>query len=402
MSRMRIACVGGGPAGLSFGILARRQGHEVTVHERLPEGVTYGWGVVFWDDLLHELDEHDPVTATVVRKHAFHWRDHVVDVQGRAPVRIPCHGFSICRHTLLRILADRARDAGVHLHYESPVQDPAELGDVDLVVAGDGVGSCLRKRAQDVFGTEVTWRRNKYIWLGTSRVFDSFTFPFVGTPAGWVWSHCYGYDAASSTFIVEMAPETWRGLRLDQLDTDATMRRLEELFAAQLDGHSLRPPSGAGEAAPWLEFRLVTNRNWNAGIVALMGDAAHTTHFSVGAGTRLALEDAMGLADALREHVDLPAALAAYRERRAAELAAAQQEARNSAAWFENVPRYIDRDAVQFARLMSARRSTLLQHIPPGAYLQLEGLARRAPALNRAGRRAVRGLRGLRRPTPTS
>jgi anthraniloyl-CoA monooxygenase len=396
---MRIACVGGGPAGLSFGILARQQGHEVTVHERLPEGVTYGWGVVFWDDLLHELDERDPVTAAAVRKHAFRWEDQVVDVQGRAPVHVPSHGYSTGRHTLLRLLADRARDVGVELRYESPVQDPAELHDVDLVVACDGVGSGVRKRSEDVFGTAVTRRRNKYIWLGTSRVFDSFTFPFVQTPAGWVWAHCYGFDAASSTFIVEMAPETWQGLGLDRLGTDETMRRLEELFAAQLDGHPLRPQSGAGETAPWLEFQLVTNRRWHAGNVALMGDAAHTTHFSIGSGTRLALEDAMGLADALREHPDLETALTAYGDRRAAELAHAQSEALNSAAWFESVPRYIDRDAGTFAELMMARRSALLPHVPPAAYARLAALASRAPALTNAGRRALRGLRGLRRPT---
>jgi 2-polyprenyl-6-methoxyphenol hydroxylase-like FAD-dependent oxidoreductase len=245
----------------------------------------------------------------------------------------------------------------------------------------------------------VTRRRNKYIWLGTSRVFDSFTFPFVRTAAGWVWAHCYGFDAASSTFIVEMAPETWQGLGMDRLGTDETMRRLEELFAAHLDGHPLRPQSGAGETAPWLEFQLVTNRRWHAGNVALMGDAAHTTHFSIGSGTRLALEDAMGLADALREHPDLATALSAYGDRRAAELAHAQREALNSAAWFESVPRYIDRDAGTFAELMMARRSALLPHVPPAAYARLAALSSRAPALTTAGRRALRGLRGLRRPT---
>jgi anthraniloyl-CoA monooxygenase len=400
---MRIACIGGGPAGLGFGILARQQlgnACEVTVSERLPEGVTYGWGVVFWDDLLDELDRRDAVLAAAVRKHAFRWEDQVVDVQGRTPVRIPSHGYSMGRHTLLRILADRAREVGVELRYDTAVQDPAELGDADLVVAGDGVGSAFRKRAEDVFGTAVTRRRNKYIWLGTSRVFDSFTFPFVQTPAGWVWAHCYGFDSISSTFIVEMAPETWRGLGFDGLGTDATMRRLEELFAGQLEGHPLRPQSGAGDTAPWLEFQLVTNHRWHAGNVALMGDAAHTTHFSIGSGTRLALEDAMGLADALQEQPDLGTALTAYGERRAAALRQTQQEALNSAAWYENVPRYIDRDAEQVARLMAARRSALLPHVPPGAYLRLAGLASSAPLLTHAGRRALRGLRGLRRPSP--
>ncbi|MGY1638878.1 FAD-dependent monooxygenase, partial [Geodermatophilus sp. SYSU D00742] len=372
---MRIACVGGGPAGLYFGILARLldAGHEVTVYERFPEGVTYGWGVVFPDDLLTQLDARDVPTAQQVRKHAHRWVDTLVDVQGREPVRISGHGYAMGRQTLLGLLADRARELGVVVRYDHPVRAGTDLADADLVIAADGVNSRLRDRAPEAFGTSVAQRRNKYIWLGTSRVFGSFTFPFVETGAGWVWAHAYAFDDETSTFVVETTPETWRGLGFDRLDVDATMRRLEDVFAGVLDGHALRPQPGGHRTAPWLEFQAVTNARWHDGRVALVGDAAHTTHFTIGSGTRLALEDAMGLADALTEHDALEPALEAYGRRRSAQLRMTQRKAANSARWFEHLPRFIEQD--RFPDLLLRRRSALQFHLPPGVFLRLSDAA---------------------------
>jgi anthraniloyl-CoA monooxygenase len=395
----KITCVGGGPAGLYFAILAKRldPGHAVTVLDRFPEGVTYGWGVVFWDGLLEDLDRSDPHTARQVRDNAFRWSDQVVQVNGTTPARIPSHGYSMGRRTLLAILGERARELGVELHFGHEIEDVSELADIDLIVASDGVNSRLRQDEGHEFGTTVERGRNRYIWLGTSKVFESFTFPFVHTHAGWIWAHAYGFDSESSTFIVETSPETWRGLGFDTLPPEQTMRLLGGIFEADLDGHSLKPQAGTGESTPWLEFRTVTNRSWHHGNMALMGDAAHTTHFTIGSGTRLALEDAIGLAAQLQKHGDVSSALAAYGEQRAAEVLEAQRRARNSARWFESVPRYIGLGTPALAKLMNHRRSSILPRIPPRLYLQLMRGASRAPGLAELGRRGVLGWRNLSR-----
>lgn len=392
---MRIACVGGGPAGLFFSILAGRLegGHRISVHERFPAGVTYGWGVVFWNDLLTQLDDRDPPTAQALRAEAFRWEDQVVDVAGRAPVRIPSHGYSMARQRLLEILAGRARDLGVEIHYRHEVEDRSELGDADLVIACDGVNSALRTRGRDDFGTAIAQGSNRYIWLGTSQVFRSFTFPFRRTEAGWIWAHAYGFDADTSTFVVETTPETWRGLGFDRMPADATMRRLEEIFAGPLDGHPLRPQAGTRDTAPWLQFQGVANRRWHAGPVALMGDAAHTTHFTIGSGTRLALEDAMALADALSHCDRLDQALESYGRRRRAALRTTLRSAANSARWFERLPRYVERD--RFADLLLRRRSAFQAYLPPGLFLRLSDAALSFPAVTEPVRRALARLLSL-------
>lgn len=393
---MRIACVGGGPGGLFFAILAQQlEGVEaVTVYERLPEGVTYGWGVVFWDGLLEDLDASDEPTARAVRAQAFQWRDQVIEVQGRPPVRLPGHGYSMSRRAMRALLTERARAVGVDLRFDHSVEDLAELADYDLVVACDGVNSGFRRRHSDQFGPAVERRRNKYIWLGTSKIFESFSFPFVWTQAGWLWAHAYGYGAEGSTFVVETSPETWIGLGFDRLAPEPTMRELERIFAEQLDGRMLKPPAGRHDTTPWLEFQTVSNARWHHGNVALLGDAAHTTHFTIGSGTRLALEDGIALASKLRDHDALEPALAAYSSQRTAELEAVAREAAGSAQWFEDVPRYIDRDSDDFARLLISRRWPLVRRLP-SAYLGLRRAAAAVPVVSKPARRAVRRLRGL-------
>jgi anthraniloyl-CoA monooxygenase len=391
--------VGAGPAGLYFAILAKRLDPDqaVTVIERGPEGTTYGWGVVFWDGLLEDLERTDPETARQVRENAFRWSDLVVRVDATPAVNEPGHGYSIRRQTLLSILTERARALEVELVFGREIEDVSELADSDLVVASDGVNSRLRQRSADHLGTTVVRGRNKYIWLGTSKVFNSFTFPFVHTQAGLIWAHAYGFDSGNSTFIVETSLDTWRGLGFDGLSPNESMRLLEGIFDASLDGHPLRPQVGTRDDTPWLEFQTVTNRSWHHGNLALIGDAAHTTHFTIGSGTRLALEDAIGLATQLREHADIPSALTAYGKQRSGDLIEAQRTARNSAHWFENVPRYIRHGTPELAELMSRRRSSFLRRMPPVLYLWLIHAGSRAPALTNLARRGVFGWRNLSR-----
>jgi 2-polyprenyl-6-methoxyphenol hydroxylase-like FAD-dependent oxidoreductase len=379
---MRIVCVGGGPAGLYFAILMRKRGdHEVTVLERNPAGVTYGWGVVFWDDLLAELRASDPPTAREIEAAAFRWSGERLVVGSREPVDAPGGGYGIARQRLLDVLLGRALSLGVRVEFESQVE---ELPDADLIVGSDGVNSCVRRLHGDRFGTTVSTGRNKYIWLGTSKVFELFTFAFVETEAGWIWCHAYGFDDRTSTFIVECAPETWAGLGFDRLGDDETLRLLERLFASQLGGHPLRANGGAS----WLNFRTLTNAVWHVDDTVLMGDAAHTTHFTIGSGTKLALEDAITLAAKLHQG-ELHPALEAYERERRLALRPTQTDARFSAQWFEDVPRYADLQPDRLFALLHERRSPLLPHLPPALYYRLHQATHEIPALRRLRRWAA-------------
>jgi 2-polyprenyl-6-methoxyphenol hydroxylase-like FAD-dependent oxidoreductase len=366
---MRIACVGGGPAGLYLAILMKAHGrdHDVRVFERNPPGLTYGWGVVFWDDLLEQLEASDPLTASEIRTSSFRWNGQLLAVEDKVPVHVGGHGYGIGRQRLLDILVERARGLGVQVEFEREIESADKLRGGDLIVACDGVNSPLRQRHREQFRTDVAVGRNKYIWLGTSRVFDSFTFAFVNTDAGWIWCHAYGFDGSASTFIAECSPETWTGLGFDRLDEDESIRLLEQLFERQLRGHHLKSKA----RATWLNFRTVRNASWHADNIVLMGDAAHTTHFTIGSGTRLALEDAISLAARLEEDAHLDRALERYEQDRRAALVRTQSDARLSARWFESVPRYIEREPRQVFALLRERRSPLLPRIPPSAYYGL-------------------------------
>jgi anthraniloyl-CoA monooxygenase len=400
---MRIACVGGGPGGLFFAILAKQIAavESVTVFERSPEGVTFGWGVVFWDELLEALEEHDAPTGRAVREAAFTWHDQIIDVRGAGdggpPVNLGGHGYAMNRREMRGLLIDRARELGVEVRFDHAVTDVGELSGYDLVVAADGVNSVLRSN-DPAFGTTVERGRNKYIWLGTGKVFESFTFPFVRAGSGWMWAHAYGYsdsgDASGSTFVVETTPQVWDELGFGKLGPADTMRVLEKLFAEQLDGHTLTTSSPDPDVTPWLEFRTVRNTSWHHGNLVLLGDAAHTTHFTIGSGTRLALLDSMALADALRASSDVGQAAAAYERRRVAELAPVAAEADASAGWFENIDSYIRHGSRGFATLLVDRRRFLARRLP-GAYLGLRKARRAAAAtpLAQPAKRVVRRLR---------
>jgi anthraniloyl-CoA monooxygenase len=357
---MKIVCVGGGPAGLYFAVLAklRNRYHDVTVVERNPAGVTYGWGVVFWDDLLDELYRNDPVSAREVHEVSALWGGQEVHIRGGHKAYLGGYGYSLGRKRLLDILVARARDLGVDVQFERDVKNLSEFPDADLIIACDGVNSSIRQLHSDHFQTDVDVGRNKYIWLGTNRVFDSFTFAFEETAAGWIWFHAYCFDAETSTLIVECSPETWAGLGFDELEPDQSVKLLEEIFERHLNHYSLinRMPRGVDKAL-WLNFRRISNNNWYYDNVVLMGDAAHTTHFAIGSGTKLAIADAIALAKELAAHNDLTSALHAYQEYRRSALLTTQQDALNSARWFEDVPRYIDQQATtQFAYSLWKRR----------------------------------------------
>ncbi|MET9623033.1 FAD-dependent monooxygenase [Streptomyces sp. NPDC006464] len=387
---MKIACVGGGPAGLYFAILMKRQdpSHEITVYEKNPAGSTYGWGVTYWAGLLDKLRDGDPESAEAISAASVTWTDGVAIVREERTVHRGDAGFGIGRRTMLALLTERAESLGVRVEFEHEITDPAdELADADLVVAGDGVNSVLRERHAAHFGSETVLGRNQYIWLGTTKVFDSFTFSFVETDHGWIWCYAYGFSGEQSTCVVECSPETWTGLGLDRLDEADSLALLEKLFVGLLEGHELIGRAQAGGSAQWLNFRTLTNRSWHHGNLVLLGDAAHTTHYSIGAGTTLALEDALALAEALREDTaDLDAALSRYGRRRRAELLSAQSAARYSARWYENLPRYMRLAPVQMFALLGQRHSPLLPHIPPQLYYRIDKAADQLEPLRRLKR----------------
>ncbi|MET7684958.1 FAD-dependent monooxygenase [Streptomyces sp. NPDC005423] len=385
--RVKVACVGGGPAGLYLSILLKLQdpSHDVTVYERNAEGSTYGWGVTYWRGLLDQLRAHDPESAQAVDEHSVRWSDGVARVRDLTTSQPGDEGHGIGRHRLLKILAERARQLGVRLEFDHEI-DPDDLPDADLVVAADGVHSAVRTRHADHFGSTLVPGRNQYIWLGTSKVFSSFTFAFVESEHGWIWCYGYAFGPEGSTCVIECAPETWTGLGLDRAAEADGPALLEKLFADLLDGHPLIGRPAADGSSPWLTFRTLTNRTWHRGNLVLLGDAAHTTHYSIGAGTTLALEDAMALAAALRAHAELPRALAAYERERRSALLSIQSAARYSAQWYENLARYIDLPPHRMFALLGQRHSPLLPYVPPQLYYGIDKAAGRLEALRRLKR----------------
>jgi anthraniloyl-CoA monooxygenase len=354
---MRIVCVGGGPAGLYFAISMKRRdpAHEVLVVERNRPDDTFGWGVVLSDQTLENLEANDPESAAEIRASFAYWDDIEVHVRG-ARVRSGGHGFcGIGRKRLLQILRDRARALGVATEYESEVETLDRYGDADLIVAADGINSKVRTRYADSFAPDIELRANKFIWLGTHRPFDAFTFIFTETKAGWIWAHAYRFDRDTATFIVECQEATWRGLGFDRLDTDGSIALCEEIFAPWLDGHPLMSNARHLRGSAWLNFPRVSCARWSFGKIVLMGDAAHTAHFSIGSGTKLALEDAIELAALLAERRPLPETLALYEERRRVEVLKLQSAARNSTEWFEAMPRYAALEPLQFTYSLLTR-----------------------------------------------
>ncbi len=351
-----IAVVGAGPGGLylAISLKLRDPSLKVVVHERNRPDDTFGWGVVFSDQTLANLKADDPETAATIEAAFVHWDDIDVHIHGQT-IRSGGHGFAgIGRQKLLTLLQDRARSLGVDLRFESEIADIRALP-ADLVVAADGLNSRIRNENPETFGVDIDVRTNKYIWLGTKQSFDAFTFAFVETPHGWIWAHAYQFEPGASTFIVECTEATWRGLGFDAMDQDQTCRAAEALFADWLGGHALMSNARHLRGSAWLNFPRVACANWRDGKVVLLGDAAHTAHFSIGSGTKLAFEDAIRLAETLTEADDLDAGLAAYEAERRVEVLKLQSAARNSTEWFETVDRYVDLEPLQFAYSLLTR-----------------------------------------------
>ena len=357
---MKIACIGGGPAGLYFAISMklRDPAHEVALFERNPRGVTFGWGVVFSDQTVDNLMANDPVSGAAIVEGFAHWDDIAVHIGGQCHVSSG-HGFiGIGRKALLGLLSARAEELRVALHYGADRDpDPAAWDGFDLVIAADGINSRIRDSRPAAFGVEIEERANKFIWLGTSKTFDAFTFAFEQTEAGWIWAHAYRFAADCSTFIVECSPATWAGLGFDTMDQAAVIERCEQIFADHLEGHKLLSNAAhLSGAAAWLNFRRIACERWSDGKVILIGDAAHSAHFSIGSGTKLALEDAIKLAEVLnRPGLPLAQALDEYHSERSLEVLKLQNSARNSTEWFETLDRYLDFEPWQFAYSLLTR-----------------------------------------------
>jgi anthraniloyl-CoA monooxygenase len=358
---MKIVCIGGGPGGLYFAISAKRRdaGHDITVIERDPPGATYGWGFVYRDNLLDTLYHHDCESATKLRAASVLWQEQEIRMGDDDTAYRSGYGYGLRRATLLEILGRRATELGVAVQYRQDVEDPAEFADADVIVAADGANSRVRQLHAEHFGTTVDTGANPYIWLGTDKEFDRFVFDFQETPAGWVWCYAYPSSPGIGTFVVECQQQTWEGLGLDTLGDEDGVRMLEKIFSRTLDGHSLISRS-RGQPARWLHFTQVRNKRWVHDNVVLVGDAAHTTHFTLGSGTRQAMIDAIALAQSLHQHDDsVGAALRAYERGRQPRMRRAQAEARTSMAWYERLDRYTDRNAVELAVAMSNRHGAL-------------------------------------------
>ena len=357
---MKILCLGGGPAGLYFAISMklRDPSHDVTVLERNGAGDTFGWGVVLSDDALSRLQKNDPPSAQAIRDHFIYWDDIAVIRDGHRQVS-GGHGFAgIGRRQLLILLQERARDLGVDLQFRTEFQTAEHYRrDYDLVVACDGLNSKVRTEYADVFRPDIDMRRCKFVWLGTKQKFDdAFTFIFEKTPQGWLWAHVYSFDADTATFIVECAQETWDAMGFEGMSKEQIVETCRDVFKDHLGGHELM--SNAAHlrgSAVWMNFPRVICDRWYHENVVLMGDAAATGHFSIGSGTRLALDSAIALADYLHSEPDLPRAFARYQEERRVEVLRLQSAARNSLEWFEEVERYLDLDPIQFTYSLLTR-----------------------------------------------
>jgi len=344
---LKIACIGGGPAGLYFSILMKRArpGSVVRVFERNRPDDTFGFGVVFSDATLDNLAQADPASYEAITRSFAHWNDIDIHFKGRV-LRSTGHGFSgLGRQALLDILQKRAAELGVEIQFETEAPDVMELArSFDLVVAADGVNSKVRDQLAQHFQPDIDFRPNRFAWLGTTYPFGAFTFYFGQNEHGLFRVHAYRYAQGSSTFIVECTEQTWKKAGLDTADEDQTVAYMEKLFEKELAGHRLLK-----NRSIWRQFPTVKNGSWHHENIVLLGDAVHTAHFSIGSGTKLAMEDAIVLDSALKEHADLAEALASYETARRPVVEATQRAAQISLEWFEHTERYMQLEPEQFA-----------------------------------------------------
>ncbi len=358
---MRISVVGGGPGGFYLAILAKkaRPDWEVELFEQNRADDTFGFGVVFSDETLSEFLSRDPESYAMIANAFAYWDDIRIRYKGH-DIRCGGNGFAGCaRLTLLQILQARAETVGVDVHYGELV-DPATIedrfADSDVIVAAEGINSHIRDAYPDAFQPTIRPTRNKFTWMGSTRPLSAFTYFFRETPHGIIVAHCYQYEPAHSTWVIETTSECWAGHGFDLMSENQAARTLEGIFAEELEGHPLLV-----NRSLWRNFPKVSCARWTHGRIVLLGDAMATAHFSIGSGTKLAMESAIALADALVEHgeKDIETAFAAYRANRATAIEITQHNAAVSLAWFEHVARSWDMPPVQFAMMVMSRAKSI-------------------------------------------
>jgi anthraniloyl-CoA monooxygenase len=344
---MRIAILGGGPAGLYFALLMKRldPAHDISVIERDGPDDTFGWGIVFSDQTFDYLRESDEPSFEAITAACEKW-DNVDVVHRGERITIRGNRFSgIARIRFLHVLQERCRELRVHLQFHQPVTELATLPPHDLLVGADGANSLVRRSHEPLFEPTIGYGRNKYIWLGTPRLFHGLTLTFVEHATGLYAAHSYKFDKHTSTFIVECTEATWRAAGLDGMSEARTTAFLEEVFRDHLDGQPLLTKN----FVKWLNFPLVRNRRWYGKRIVLLGDALHTAHFSIGSGTKLALEDAIVLSRAFADEPDPDAALPLFETTRRPRVEQYQQAAMDSLRWFEEMADYVHLDPLPFA-----------------------------------------------------
>ena len=387
---MKIVCIGGGPAGLYFGLLMKKlyPDHSIEIIERNKPYDTFGWGVVFSDATMQSMRLWDPESAAEIEDAFNHWDDIEVWFKGTKQ-RTSGHGFvGIGRKKLLNILQRRCEALGVELIFETDAASDRDYPDADLVIGSDGLNSKIRNHYPEIFQPDMITRPNRYIWLGTNKLFDAFTFDFRRTEHGWFQAHIYKFDDQTSTFIIETTEEAYLAHGLDRMEQQASIDFCQDLFSEVLDGAPLMTNARHMRGSAWLNFNRLICGTWSHfngnSHVVLMGDAAHTAHFAIGSGTKLAIDDAIELARQFEIHEHradkIPAVLHTYEEIRRVDVARIQNAARNAMEWFEVVgKRYADQLEPGTVHVLDADPLAAYQPREPAAARQ--GLAGRLRAL---------------------
>jgi len=344
---MKIAVIGGGPGGLYCSILLKKANPkcQIDVYERNKADDSFGFGVVFSDETLSEFLSRDLKSYELIRSKFAYWDNLDIARDGEI-VRISGNGFCGCsRKTLLELLQQRCLEEGVNLHFEHPIEDLTPFKDVDYIIASDGINSPIRDQNAKEFGTKIALQKNKFVWLGSTRPLDAFTYFFKNTIHGTIAAHTYQYEAGKSTWIFECTENTWNNAKFETTDENDTIQKLTELFAEELDGHPL-----ISNKSHWRQFPHITNQKWHKDNIVLLGDAKATAHYSIGSGTKLAMECAIALADSITEfQTNKEKAFDKYEKLRRNKVEMIQHAANVSLDWFENMDRHIDHDFMQFA-----------------------------------------------------